>query len=126
MPMQHSGVKPYLRKFAAYYYSRAASSEYRAESGWNIPDKDRRFLLEIGEWLKINGQAIYGAKVWKKSAEGPARIEEGRFTDGTAKKFISEDMRFAVNGGSVYVTCLYIRTVRIDSNLPVVFKVEAD
>lgn len=87
MPMQHSGVKPYLRKFAAYYYSRAASSEYRAESGWNIPDEDRRFLLEIGEWLKINGQAIYGAKVWKKSAEGPARIEEGRFTDGTAKKF---------------------------------------
>ena len=43
-----------------------------------IPDEDRAILLKIGEWLKINGEAIYGAGMWRKSAEGPTIIQEGQ------------------------------------------------
>jgi alpha-L-fucosidase len=27
-------------------------------------------LLEIGEWLKVNGEAIYGTKPWRVAEEG--------------------------------------------------------
>ena len=28
-----------------------------------IPEEDKRILLEIGDWLRTNGKAIYGAKL---------------------------------------------------------------
>ena len=40
-----------------------------------IPDEDRNILLNIGKWLKINGEAIYGTKLWRKSGEGPTEID---------------------------------------------------
>ena len=71
-----------------------------------IPDEDRAILLKIGEWLKINGEAIYGAKMWRKSAEGPTKIQEGQFADSEAKQFTAEDIRFTVNNGCIYAICL--------------------
>lgn len=74
-----------------------------------IPDEDRNILLDIGKWLKTNGEAIYGAKLWRKSAEGPTLIKEGQFADSEAKLFTSEDIRFTVNGGYIYATCLNMK-----------------
>lgn len=180
--IQHSAAKPYLKKFAAYYYNRAAEwgeevvINYKhdafefgtavvdiergqfadakpyiwqtdtavAKNSWcyteendykssvqilqdlvdivskngrmmlnvgpkadgTIPDEDKKILLEIGEWLKVNGKAIYGAKLWRKSAEGPTKVQEGQFADGEAKQYTSEDIRFTMNGGCLYATCL--------------------
>ncbi|TAH63745.1 MAG: alpha-L-fucosidase, partial [Anaerolineaceae bacterium] len=180
--IQHSSMKPYLKKFAAYYYNRAAewgvevAINYKhdafmfgtavvniergqfadakpyfwqtdtsvAKNSWcytenndyktareiicdlvdivskngtlllnvgpkadgTIPDKDRDILLEIGQWLRVNGEAIYNSKVWRVSGEGPTKIQEGQFTDGITKVFTSEDIRFTVNGSSLYATVL--------------------
>ena len=71
-----------------------------------IPDEDRAILLKIGEWLKTNGEAIYGAGMWRKSAEGPTVIQEGQFADSEAKQFTAEDIRFTVNNGCIYAICL--------------------
>ena len=71
-----------------------------------IPDEDRAILLKIGEWLNINGEAIYGARMWRKSAEGPTKIQEGQFADSEAKQFTAEDIRFTVNNGCIYAICL--------------------
>ena len=72
----------------------------------SIPEKDRAILLEIGKWLKVNGEAIYGSKVWRVFGEGPTKIPEGPFTDSQEKRFTSEDIRFTVNGSNLYATVL--------------------
>ncbi len=183
--IQHSAVKPYLKKFAAYYYNRAdewgtgAVITYKhdafmfgaavpdvergqfadakpyiwqtdtavAKNSWcytegndyksaaqivrdlvdivskngrmllnigpradgTIPDEDKNILLKIGKWLKVNGEAVYGSRLWRKSAEGPTVIEEGQFADSEARAYTSEDIRFTVNGSYLYAVCLNMR-----------------
>jgi len=35
-----------------------------------IPEEQQRVLLAIGQWLDVNGEAIYGTRPWKISEEG--------------------------------------------------------
>ncbi|KRE38767.1 alpha-L-fucosidase [Paenibacillus sp. Soil522] len=71
-----------------------------------IPEQDKQILLEIGDWLKVNGEAIYDTTFWRTSGEGPTKIKEGQFTDGVTKAYTSEDIRFTVKGSQLYVTVL--------------------
>ena len=68
--------------------------------------EDTAILKEIGAWLKVNGEAIYGAKVWRKFGEGPTVVREGQFTDAAEKVFTPEDIRYTVNGGRLYGSVL--------------------
>jgi alpha-L-fucosidase len=180
--IQHSAARPYLRKFAAYYYNRADEWDeevvinYKHEAfmfGCAVPDVERgqfaetkpyfwqtdtaiarnswcytenneyksaksilcdlvdivskngtlllnvgpradgtisseetAVLREIGAWLKLNGESVFGTRVWRKATEGPTKVEEGQFTDGRDKAFTSEDFRFVIKGNKLYATCL--------------------
>jgi alpha-L-fucosidase len=181
--IQHNSVKPYLKKFAAYYYNRAKewgsegvvinykhdafmfgaavvdiergqfaeikpfiwqtdtavaknswcyteNNEYKKakdilcdlvdivskngrlllnvgpKADGTIPVEDKKILLEIGEWLKVNGEAIYGSRVWRVPGEGPTKIVEGQFTDSEDKVFTSRDIRYMVKGSYLYAVVL--------------------
>jgi alpha-L-fucosidase len=63
-------------------------------------------LLGIGEWLKINGEGIYGTRPWDITREGPTVAVEGTFGEQKAVKYTAKDIRFTSKGNTVYVFCL--------------------
>jgi alpha-L-fucosidase len=71
-----------------------------------ITDEETKVLLEIGDWMKVNGEAIYDTTFFKTFGEGPTEIKEGHFTDSAEKIFTSKDIRFTQNGSHLYATVL--------------------
>ncbi len=67
-----------------------------------IPEGDKKILLDLAAWMKVNGEAIKNSKVWRKTKEGPTVDVEGQFSDGTAKTYTREDFRFTASKGAIY------------------------
>lgn len=71
-----------------------------------IPADQQAVLLEIGEWLAINGKAIYGSRPWKTYGEGPTAVAVGHHTEGKNKDLTSEDFRFTTNDNKLYAIAM--------------------
>ncbi|MGQ9629476.1 MAG: alpha-L-fucosidase [bacterium] len=71
-----------------------------------IPEAEEEILLEIGRWLALNGEAIYGTRPWKVFGEGPTEVVEGSFSDTKRSAFTGEDIRFTTKGDTLYAIAL--------------------
>ena len=79
-----------------------------------IPDPVRERLLEVGQWLKVNGEAIYGSRTWHTYGEGPAEVIEGHLSEFKNKDNTEHDIRFTTNNGYLYATVLAWPTQAIE------------
>lgn len=71
-----------------------------------IPEPEEQILREIGRWLALNGEAIYGTRPWQVYGEGPTQVIGGGFTDTKRQPFTAQDMRFTTKPDTLYVICL--------------------
>ena len=71
-----------------------------------IPQPVQDRLLEMGAWLKTNGEAIYGSRPWKVYGEGPAEVVEGHLSERQNADNTEEDIRFTTRDGNLYVLIL--------------------
>jgi alpha-L-fucosidase len=71
-----------------------------------IPDEAANLLLGLGEWLNVNGEAIYGARHWQTFGEGSTRVGEGHMREREDKPFTAEDIRFTTKDNALYAVCL--------------------
>ena len=72
------------------------------KSDGTIPDEVQSVLRDIGSWLKVNGEAIYGTRAWKVYGEGPTKVIEGAFHDTDAQPFTERDFRFTTKKDVLY------------------------
>jgi alpha-L-fucosidase len=66
-----------------------------------LPANQAVYITAVGDFMKINGEGIYGSRPWKVHGEGPLEIKTGR--QGENKKpYSQEDIRFTTKDGNLY------------------------
>ena len=80
----------------------------------SLDDGSRAMLRDVGAWMRINGQAIYGSHAWVRLGEG-AKGKLHEFPRGkiqakqVAFKFAPTDFRFTVGkDGAIYAFCMTV------------------
>jgi alpha-L-fucosidase len=75
-----------------------------------FPEESLKRLKEIGEWMSVNGESVYGSEKWIVNHEGPTKISmkgtESREATGFNYLFTPQDFWFSKKDNNVYVTSL--------------------
>ena len=91
----------------------------------SFTDAARQMLYGLGDWPKVNGEAIYGTRPWLLFGEGPTRTGGGGFSEQHDKAFTARDIRFTTKPDALYAITLgwpgqefTIHSVRVDTAGP--------
>lgn len=71
-------------------------------SDGTVPEEVQQVLLDVGAWLNVNGEAIYGTRPWRIYGEGPTKVAAGSFHDTDTTRYTAEDFRFTTKGDVLY------------------------
>jgi len=65
-------------------------------------------LHEVGDWLSLNGEAIYGTMPWTVYGEGPSFLPKvGHYSEGKPNaEYTKDDFRFTQKGNALYAICM--------------------
>ena len=76
----------------------------------SIPRESINQLQKIGEWMSVNGEAIYGTQSWAVTHEGPTKIEikstTQRQREGFRADFQEQDFWFTQKNNTLYILAL--------------------
>ncbi|WP_372796968.1 alpha-L-fucosidase, partial [Pontiella sp.] len=70
-----------------------------------LPENQAAYLSAMGDFLRINGEGIYGSRPWKIFGEGPLKMKDGRQGENH-HDFSPQDIRFTQKDGTLYVFVL--------------------
>jgi len=72
-----------------------------------IPDGAKKCLAGMGEWLKVNGEAVFETMPWVSYGEGPTKMASGgMFSERYEVQYTPEDVRFTCHDNLLYATVL--------------------
>jgi alpha-L-fucosidase len=82
----------------------------------SINEESQKMLKEVGNWMKINGEAVYGSHAWVTPAEGEMVNGKLKMLPGGALsrkhaefKFDAQDIRFTIGkNGALYAFCMNV------------------
>jgi alpha-L-fucosidase len=78
-----------------------------------IPIEEQNRLLEMGAWLQVNGEAIYGTRPFKNYGEGPTKSNSEM-----VQQFTSKDIRYTTKGKTLYAMVMDWPKEKVTLTLP--------
>lgn len=76
----------------------------------SLDDGSLKMLKEVGEWMRLNGEGIYGSRAWVKYGEGSQQLPGGKLGSRQADcVFSTNDFRFMIgSNGCLYAYCMTV------------------
>jgi alpha-L-fucosidase len=82
-----------------------------------IDADERRIVEAVGDWMRVNGESIYGTRPWTIFGEGPAQADSAPltgpgFNEGKSRPLGVQDFRFTTRGDTLYASSFGLHAVR--------------